>query len=112
MHAPEKEAASYPDLFTQRTDFLYEKDTLYRFTVERVPDYIRRQRDQVTLCMSDPESQKSFDQMEANTGPTWYEVSIGDGAFTSTIENFYGEGIFYRTFMTEGTPDCDQRPRR
>jgi hypothetical protein len=50
--------------------------------------------------------------MVANTGPTRYEVSIGDGAFTSTIENFYGEGIFYRTFMTEGTPACDQRPRR
>jgi hypothetical protein len=112
VHAPEKEAANYPDLFTQRTDFLYEKDTPYRFTVERVPNYIRRERDQVTLCMSDPESQKSFDRMVANTGPTRYEVSIGDGAFTGIIENFYGEGIFYRSFMTEGIPDCDQRPRR
>jgi hypothetical protein len=112
VHAPEKEAANYPDLFDQRTDFLYEKDTLYRFTVERVPNYIRRERGRLTLCMSAPQSQKSFDRMVANTDPTRYEVSIGDGAFTSAIENFYGEGIFYRTLMTEGTPNCDQRPRR
>ena len=112
VHAPEKEAENYPDLFTQRTDFLYEKDTLYRFTVDRVPNYIRRERDQVTLCLSDPQSQESFDRMVPNTGPTRYEVSIGDGAFTSTIENFYGEGIFYRTFIPEGTAHCDQRRRR
>ena len=112
VHAPDKEAANYPDLFSQRADFLYEKDTLYRFTVERVPNYIRRERDRLTLCMSDPQSQKSFDRMVANTGPTRYEVSIGDGVFTSTIESFYGEGIFYRTFMTERKPACDQRPRQ
>ena len=113
VHAPEQEAQDYPGLFQQRTDFLYEKGTVYRFTVDRVPKYISLDKDRVTLCMSQYErrSYKNFDRMIASMGPTRYDVSIGE-SFEARIQNFYGEGVFYRTFMAEGTPDCDERPRQ
>jgi hypothetical protein len=113
VHAPEQEAQDYPGLFQQRTDFLYEKGTVYRFTVDRVPKYISLDKDGVTLCMSQYErlSHKNFDRMIASMGPTRYDVAIGT-SFEAWIEHFYGEGVFYRTFMAEGTPDCDERPRQ
>jgi len=100
-------------LFQQRTDFLYEKGTVYRFTVDRIPKYISLDRDRVTRCMSQYErrAHKNFDRMIGSMGPTRYDIAIGE-SFEARIENFYGEGVFYRTFMTEGTPDCDERPRQ
>ena len=70
-------------------------------------------KDRVTLCMSQYErrSHKNFDRMIASMGPTRYDVAIGE-SFEARIENFYGEGVFYRTFMAEGTPDCDERLRQ
>lgn len=113
VHAPDQEAQDYPGLFQQRTDFLYEKGTVYRFTVDLVPKYIRLDKDRVTRCMSQYErrSHKNFDRMIASIGPTRYDVAIGE-SFEARIENFYGEGVFYRTFLTEGTSECDERPRR
>lgn len=110
IHAPEMEAQDYPGLLGQRTDFLYEKGIVYRFTVDHVPTYIRFDKDRVTQCMSQYErkSYSNFDRMVASVGPTRYDVSIGR-SFAGRIENFYGEGVFYRTFMAEGTPDCDER---
>lgn len=116
-HAPDEEAEEVPGLLAQLTDYIYDGHTRYQFTLELVPNFIIIGRDRLTLCVFhqrfrlERDAAKAFARMAANEGPTSYRVAIGGSTFEGRIENFYGEGTFYRNFVAEGVQDCSDEGR-
>jgi hypothetical protein len=102
--------------YAGQANFLYQESTVYSFAIELVPNYVEFLSDNVTACLSrqrfrrqrDP--QRAFSRMLAGDGPATYRVYIGNDAFEGRIENFYGEGTFYRNLVEDGVPECSERP--
>jgi hypothetical protein len=98
-------------------DFLYEANTVYHFRVDLVPSYVETLGRRTNPCVvgpkfhTAPDLQKSLARRLARDGPTTYRIYIGGETFEGGIENFYGEGTFYRSFVAEGTEDCPPNPR-
>lgn len=115
-YAPHNEAEEIPGLLAYRADFLYEAGITYNFALELVPEFVSMHRNSTTPCLVHEGSrynstaQKAFARMLARDVPTLYRVFIGGTAFEGRIENFYGEGTFYRSFGAEGLSECERVP--
>jgi hypothetical protein len=115
-YAPYKEAEEIPGLLAHRADFLYETGIRYKFALELVPAFVMMHRNSTIPCLVHEGSrynsaaQKAFVRMLARDAPTTYRVFIGRTAFEGRIDNLYGEGTFYRSFVAEGLSECERIP--
>jgi hypothetical protein len=117
-HAPSEYAETFRVHMSQLTDFLYDADTAYTFTVELVPNFVSLERVVFTPCLStkqrflnmrDP--QAAFERLKNANGPATYRVSIGHTAFEGKIDGFFSESAMYRTFLADHMPPCDEQPQ-
>jgi hypothetical protein len=51
---------------------------------------------------------EAFARMLARDRPTTFRVFIAGTAFEGRIDNFDGEGAFYRSFVAEGLGECER----
>jgi hypothetical protein len=86
---------------------------------ELVPDFIVYNTDNTKQCIyrqkhpSDATAQARLLEIMESDAPASYRLAVRSTAgFTAKIENFYGEGIFYRSFVAQGAPDCGVQPTR
>lgn len=114
-HAPYAPAGTgYRDsVLAYGAHFLYEARTVYHFTVDLVPGFIQAMGRRTNPCLShqrsrSPKDQTAFVKRVASEGQATYRVYIGGEAFEGRIENFYGEGTFYRGFVKEAVQECPQ----
>jgi hypothetical protein len=88
----------------------------YKFTLELVPEFVMKHRYSTTPCLVHEGPQynsaahQAFTRMLARDAPTTYRVFIGLTAFEGRIDNFYGEGTLYRSFVAEGLSECERIP--
>ena len=99
--------------------FTYQERTVYHFMAELVPDFIVYNADNTKQCIyrqkhpSDARAQARLLEIMESDAPASYRIGIRSTAgFTAKIENFYGEGVFYRSFVAQGAPDCGVQPTR
>ena len=115
-YAPYKEAEEIPGLIAHRADFLYETGIKYKFALELFPEFVMTHRNSTIPCLVHQGSRyndaahEAFARMLARDAPTTYHVFIGGTAFEGRIDNFYGEGTFYRSFVSEGLSACERIP--
>jgi hypothetical protein len=115
-YAPYQEAQEISGLLAHRADFLYETGITYRFMLELVPEFVMMHRNSTIPCLVHEGSRynsaarTAFARMLARNAPTTYRVFIGGTAFEGRIDNFYGEGTFYRSFVAEGLTECERIP--
>jgi hypothetical protein len=108
------DAAQTPGPFAHHPDHLYEAGIRYRFEVELVPEFVSLHRDSTIPCLVhegnryDSTARKAFARMLAREAATTYRVSIGLTAFAGRIDDFYGEGTFYRSLVAGGFTECER----
>ena len=96
--------------------YTYEGDTVYRFTADLVPNFVVHNLERTKSCIHyqqythSPETEKAIAQILATETPTTYSVTVG--TFKGRIQNFYGEGTFFKSFVAEGAKDCGPTPTR
>jgi hypothetical protein len=116
----EAETSEYRTTLLEVTaQFTYQERTVYHFMAELVPEFIVYNVDNTKQCIHRqlyrgvPEKEARLLEILNSDAPGSYRVTISSTAgFLAKIDNFYGEGIFYRSFVAEGAPDCGPQPTR
>ena len=115
VEPPNAEAEDVAGRGYQRAYFLYNAGTVYRFTVDLVPEFIHVEKRTMMPCLErrvlDRYPAKALAQLSATDAPTNYGVSIAGTtffgrAFEGRVADFYGPATFYQSVVAEGLRDC------
>lgn len=113
VYAPEKAAEISARAF-QPFDLLYSAGTVYRFTLDLVPEYIGLEKATMMPCIErellDRYPAKAIARLVSGDALRTYRVFISGKAFEGRIVDFHGEGMFYQSLVADGVRDCARVP--
>ncbi len=97
--------------------YLYKGHTIYHFTAEMVPDFVKQNEEKTKFCVYDqkfkhahPKAQAAWETIRTTESPTEYRVYISNTDFNGEIEGFFAPGTIYKSFVAEGARDCGEQP--
>lgn len=94
----------------------YKSNTLYRFMVDMVPDYVIQNVDRTKYCIYNQKFQGSaqasniWEILKTKNLPIKYLVTISSVGYSGEIDLNYSQHIFYQGFIKEGAQDCGASP--
>lgn len=83
----------------------YRAGRTYRFVVDTIPNFAVQNASKTRYCIMPTTRWRA---LVTSDPPAYYDVQIGWATFKGRTEAFAGPGVFYRSFVKEGAPQCSE----